>query len=242
MKKHHQRPLNNYDFLLALNSPSLSAAVLNSYRERCGTLICADGAADRLLEQGIRPDRIAGDMDSRKKKVPPASKAQLNSDQPIRIETLPDQNSSDAEKILRLLHEEGMSSGLIMGMTGGRLDHAWMNQLILHDYSRYMLLDMVDDSSYSCFLQPGEYTLSALPGEIFSLLPMGPVNNITLIGAEYRLNKDRLDNPGRTLSNRALSAQFTLEFSGSALVYIRPEVLHPVPPMPPPPFSAAENA
>jgi thiamine pyrophosphokinase len=84
-------------------------------------IIAIDGAAVKLAEKGIKPDLILGDLDS----CPPDLFPSVE-----RI-TTPDQNYSDFEKGLTYLEEKNLSPSLIIGISGGYLDHILYNFILL---------------------------------------------------------------------------------------------------------------
>lgn len=84
-------------------------------------VIAADGAANQLHALGIPPHIVIGDLDS----VDPS--LNLNS---LHIQ---DQSRCDFEKSMEYLEEEGLLPSIILGSSGGDLDH------ILNNVSIFML-------------------------------------------------------------------------------------------------------
>jgi thiamine pyrophosphokinase len=87
------------------------------------TVVALDGAARRLMEQGIKVDWVIGDLDTEKEVT------DLLSLQPdVRIIHLEDQDCNDLEKGLKYLVEDGHSACHILGASGDRSDH-WLENL-----------------------------------------------------------------------------------------------------------------
>src|SRR3990167_7172544 len=84
-------------------------------------IIAADGAANTLLQKGIEPTLIIGDLDS----VSRETKSQYPH---IKIE---DQNRSDFQKALSYLKEHHLLPTIVLGVNGGYLDHILFNIHVL---------------------------------------------------------------------------------------------------------------
>lgn len=86
-------------------------------------VIALDGAARRLMEEGIKVDLVIGDFDTEQ------DMAQLQSIQPdVRMLKLEDQDCNDLEKAMRFLVEDGHAACHILGASGNRTDH-WLENL-----------------------------------------------------------------------------------------------------------------
>lgn len=80
-------------------------------------IIAADGAANTLMQMGVLPQIVIGDLDS----IVPHLQNKLN--------TLhqPDQDSCDYEKTLAYLQANDLLPAIICGVNGGELDHILNN-------------------------------------------------------------------------------------------------------------------
>ncbi len=80
-------------------------------------IIAADGAANTLMQMGVLPQIVIGDLDS------------IASDFKKTLNTLhrPDQNSCDYEKSLAYLQANDLLPSIICGTNGGQLDHILNN-------------------------------------------------------------------------------------------------------------------
>ncbi|WP_425098879.1 thiamine diphosphokinase [Tropicibacter sp. S64] len=126
-------------------------------------VVAADGGAAALLDMGIMPDAVIGDMDS----LSPDRQAGLP---PGVLHRIAEQDSTDFDKALR-----NISAPLVLahGFLGGRLDHqmAVLTVLCRHPERRCVLVGAEDVVT----LVPPCLTVAVPEGERVSLYPMGPV-------------------------------------------------------------------
>ena len=102
-----------------------------------GFIIAADGGLDRLIKIGVKPDLLIGDMDSVRGEIPsdiPCKRFKKEKD----------------ETDMYLAYLEGVKLGyksfVILGGSGGRIDHTLANHaLLLHAAKRGHEIEMVDD-------------------------------------------------------------------------------------------------
>jgi len=157
----------------------------------------ADGGADTLDALGHTPQAVIGDLDS----ITPALRARLGA----RVHPVPEQDSTDLDKCLRLIAAP-MVLGL--GFLGARLDHtvAALTSLVGHGRARVVLLGPED----LCFLAPPVLELALPPGARVSLYPMGPVTGRS-DGLEWPIDGLTLTPAGRIgTSNRVRAAPLRL--------------------------------
>jgi thiamine pyrophosphokinase len=125
-------------------------------------LVAADGGGNILADLGLTPDAVIGDMDS--------LRSDLRALWADRVHHVPDQDSTDFDKCLRLIRAPLV---LALGFTGARLDHTLsaMSALVRHGRSRVVLVGPQD----VCCLCPPEIAFNVAIGARVSLYPMGPV-------------------------------------------------------------------
>lgn len=106
--------LSSYKSILCLNGvlPSADFFLHNKL-----PIIAADGATNALLERGVIPHLIIGDLDS----VHPELLDQCP------FLHLPDQNTSDYQKALEYLKSNELMPAIVVGINGGYLDHVLNN-------------------------------------------------------------------------------------------------------------------
>lgn len=126
-------------------------------------VVAADGGARHLIENGVFPDLVIGDMDSLEDRL----RLALPDD---RILHIPEQDSTDFDKALRHIEAPMV---LAHGFLGGRLDHqlAALSVLCRYPARRCVLVGAEDVVS----LLPPRLALDLPLGMRLSLFPMGAV-------------------------------------------------------------------
>lgn len=149
-------------------------------------ILAADGAAIKLLDMGIMPDYIIGDLDSyfgRKHK------------DVITLDKLihkPDQNSNDFEKNLEFALKHNWNNIIVLGIHGGQMEHTLNNWSVFIKYSRKMNLMLYDLERYAFSLyEAGDYVLDTYEGEMLSLIPQ-PEACVILKNFQWNLNEEVL--------------------------------------------------
>ena len=108
------------------------------------TIICCDGAINKLDKLDIIPNLIIGDMDSITKKLKDKYRDQLL--------TIQSQNENDLRKAINWLEKNNYKSAIILGATGNRDDHSLGNIFTLLEYPakiKYNLKNATLKSLYS---------------------------------------------------------------------------------------------
>lgn len=174
-------------------------------------LICAtDGAYDFLKKQNIRPNFISGDFDS----------ISENSDDIIKIHT-PNQNLTDFDKILKLIHEKGFYKVDVYGASGKEQDHFLGN---LHSALRWfkkLKITFYDNYSYY-FIADKKTVIKDCKGKIISLIPFHIAKDITTKGLKYSLYKEDLE-LGNNIGIRNLAENDEIEIkfnSGNLIIFV----------------------
>lgn len=151
------------DVLLCLNSVLSEAGAFAKFENV--PILAADGAANRLIEMGIIPDVVIGDLDSFDK-VKYASA--LEGKELIHIA---DQNSNDFEKCLEYSIGKEWTNITLFGVAGGRLEHTIANWSVIKKYRERVNLLVFENDRYSIILPSGEYKLKTKLRETISLVP-----------------------------------------------------------------------
>ncbi|MDR2598266.1 MAG: thiamine diphosphokinase [Holosporales bacterium] len=180
-------------------------------------LIAADGAANQVIALGLNPDLIIGDLDS------------VNSDLLIRFNylELADQDTSDFQKALVYLSENALLPSIILGISGGNIDHIINNTNIFLSYDDNIFID-------------GDIIGMKITGKrIFRQIPINtklsifgiPECNVTTSGLKWELKSADLAFATyphmsnifgyNSCFNRTVSENFTIEVTaGTALLLI----------------------
>jgi thiamine pyrophosphokinase len=172
-----------FDGIICLKGDLPSSDVFRQFGKL--PLFAADGAANKLSEIGLIPDYIIGDLDSIE------IKSIEHFGGKSKIIQLPDQDSSDFEKILNFIIKEHLRNMLILGFHGGDLEHTLNNWSILKKFAGRLNL---------CIYDKGRYGLPILhsikffpnPGELLSLIPQ-PKARLTTKNFKWELNDEILE-------------------------------------------------
>ncbi|MBP8850220.1 MAG: thiamine diphosphokinase [Breznakibacter sp.] len=167
-------------------------------------LICCDGAITNLLEIGIEPHLIIGDLDS----ISPSLK-QYFSDRIVQIDT---QDTNDLTKAAEWASEHGYKKAIILGANGKRDDHSIANIFLLRRY-QYLFESVLMLSDYGSWRPIKESTkFVSFKGQqvsIFSPLIPEPLYSENL---KYPLNGLVLSELFVGTLNESLGDWFSLSF------------------------------
>lgn len=177
-------------------------------------VVAADGGANHLARIGVCPAAVVGDLDS----LLPGVRAWVGEE---RIVPRPDQERTDLDKTLAYVLELGAPEEiLVLAAAGGRLDHALENLGLL---GRWALAGGPEtallDERHRISAVTGRRTVTTVPGQGFSLLPLGRCEGVSVAGARWPLAGEPLDLLGRTgISNQALGESLVLTVEHGVLL------------------------
>ena len=175
--------------------------------KRAETVICCDGAADKLLSFGRVPDWIVGDLDS----VSAETKLRF-ADRAVKFF---EQETNDLAKAFRFCKEKSLPVSAVLGAAGAREDH------LLGNLSRFAeaACDFpscrlyTDTGYFVSFCKEGSF--EAPCGSQLSIFSFDPSAEITSSGLKYPLNHLALKWWYSGTLNEVETSPFTLSSSGS---------------------------
>ena len=175
------------------------------------TIICCDGAVNNLVEYGLIPAHIIGDMDS----ISPELKNKYK-DKLIHIA---EQNENDMRKALQWAENNAVKNATILGATGKRDDHNLANIFTLLEFPSNLEIEFFTD--YGKFsVVKGDQKFASFTGEQVSLFSVDQTIEITSTHLKYNLNNKKLTNLYCGSLNESLNDVFTISIShGKILVY-----------------------
>lgn len=161
-------------------------------RQEKRLIIGVDRGVEFLYRHKILPDYIVGDFDSLQDEIVHYYKEQTKV--PIR-EFNPVKDASDTEIAVRLGITLGCDRMVILGATGGRIDHLWANvQTLMIPFKAGVEAEILDPLN-RIRLIGGEthLTRETSYGKYFSVFPLGEtVFNFSIRGAKYPLDHHTL--------------------------------------------------
>lgn len=195
----------------------------NFYRDiigSCDIVVAADGAANSLKDLEVIPDIIIGDMDSIDEHV-----YSYYENRNVAMMKYPvKKDKTDTELAIDELGRKGYKDALMMGFSGGRIDHM-LGNLGMCSYAAEVGINLTlrDENTAIFLVRKGKTVIKAARKSIISFISYGgPVQIKKLTGFEYPL-EDYCLMPGSTrcISNTADQDDPKVEIeSGSALVII----------------------
>lgn len=182
-------------FLFLNGKPPKTLPDLSDYDFICAT----DGGYHTLQKSGIFPDLVTGDFDSSENHTAKE------------IVHTPDQNFTDFDKILQILHERGYQNIHVFGASGGEQDHFLGNLHTAILFKEKLNLTFFDDYGMY-FLAKNEQKIENVKDKTVSLLPLPKATHIFTKGLQYPLTNETLDF-GKRIGTRNKAIEETVEIS-----------------------------
>ena len=201
--------------LILANGKSPSKRLFQKFLASADWFICADGGANTAARFGCAPDLIIGDFDSTKKETV-AVFSQVD------VKKLNDQNSTDLEKALTAAVRKKRKEIVVLGATGGRLDHTIGNLSALAKFSRKAHITFIDDTGKFCAVNHSlEFDIPI--GTIISLLPLSRCSGIVTKGLKWNLKDESLELGVReSTSNVIVSSPATIKVKkGNLIAFVK---------------------
>lgn len=181
------------------------------YLRNAAHIICCDGAVAKLVEKGMEPWAVVGDLDS-----VPDELAERFADRLYRDD---DQESNDLTKAVKFAVGRGYESIVILGATGLREDHTAGNISLLTDYAGFAEVIMVTDHGIFVPVRSGT-TISSWPGQQVSVFSASHDIKITSTGLKYRLENMKLLNWWTGTLNESVGDNFSVVFEGGEFILL----------------------
>jgi len=174
-------------------------------------IVCCDGAAQNLLNAGLEPDFIIGDLDSVSEEI-------KNKFASILIHQA-EQETNDLTKAVQFCLENKRTEITILGATGKREDHTLGNLSLLTDYVEKANVQMLTDNGvFTPLLKTS--TLESYRGEQVSIFSLHPDTIFTFHNLLYPVENRKLTSWWQGTLNEAESDYFTITFDkGKVLVF-----------------------
>ena len=153
-------------------------------------IIAADKGLEKLSEIGAEPDHILGDFDS----VDPEKLEKYKEDHSLTERFPAEKDFTDTEAAIYYALEHGSGRIILLGMTGGRLDHFLANVQNLLIALEKDVPAVIEDPQNRLFLmrdgQSVVFRREKTFGTYLSLIPLtDELDGLTLRGVKYPLDK-----------------------------------------------------
>ena len=200
--------------ILILNGNLLIKKNFKKFLKNYNSIICTDGGANKIIDLGIEPNYILGDMDSIDKKN--LKKYSQN------IIKLKNQDYNDLHKALLWAKEQNIKKIDIIGIDGKRLDHTIGNFSIILECISFIDITIFTDYG-NIYTINKEKTFKNCYKKNISLFNPILQNKITTYGLEYELNDFSLKKMYSGTLNRAINDEITVKTKNKILIFISKE-------------------
>ena len=199
----------NKPFIILANGQYPSHPTALNKLHAAGTIICTDGSANKLLENGLTPNVIIGDMDS--------ITVGQNSFKGLYVK-ISDQDNTDLDKALEWCKLNNLSPLTVLGTSQLREDHTIGNLILLANYSDELDINYVTDY-FTITCHQGKRSFTSFKEQLVSILPVEDIQSITAEGLEFPLTDEPFSLSSRGISNRATGHQFIITSSRKIWVF-----------------------
>jgi thiamine pyrophosphokinase len=174
-------------------------------------IVCAiDGAYNHFYKHNIIPHLVTGDFDSIQK-IPTT----------VEVIKTPNQDFTDFEKALQILHQRGFYAVDVYGGSGKEHDHFLGNISTALQWKSILNITFFDDFGKYFFIEQS-FSISNILGKTVSLIPFPIAEGISTKGLKYPLLNETLTF-GKRIGTRNKAATNFIEISykkGNLLIYI----------------------
>ena len=197
--------------ILVLNGEIPKKKNLIPYIADYNKILCADGAANTILNYDINPDFILGDLDS----ICAEKLKQYNG----KVICLPDQNLNDLEKILNWCFGNDYNDIDIIGFDGKRIDHTIGNFSIILRFIDKLNIDIITESGIFHTIK-NDTIIKNLKKKYISIFSNDSHNQISTIGLKYELKNNKLPELNSGTLNYAIKDEVKVFCNNNILFFI----------------------
>ncbi|MGO2265424.1 MAG: thiamine diphosphokinase [Vagococcus salmoninarum] len=184
--------------------------------------IGVDRGAYRLLKKGIVPDLAVGDFDS-------LSSAELKEVEGVVSDihySIPEKDDTDTQLGLKLaLAKHPQADVLILGATGGRLDHFLSNLWLPLDprfEEELQRIKLIDEQNTITYFLPGDYVIEKEADKKYlAYVCLTAVTDLSLYDAKYRLENYQVPRPMSFASNEFIGDTSHFSFTSGVVAVIQ---------------------
>lgn len=190
-------------------------------QEKFDKIIAVDAGLEAVKALGLEPDMIVGDFDT----VKPEILEYYRTREHVIWDThQPEKDETDTELALLKAQAIGCTEVVVLGATGGRVDHMLGNIHLLFPCLQKGIDAYILDSQNRIFLIDGErvFTRNRIWGKYISFLPLTEkVNGITLTGFKYPLSEKDIEiGTSLCISNELAGDEGIITFTDGVLIVV----------------------
>ncbi|MBO2524492.1 MAG: thiamine diphosphokinase [Bacteroidetes bacterium] len=204
--------LSRYSTIIVGNGEVPQGEIPMLFLQHARFIVCCDGALEKLLKIGMKPDVVIGDCDS-------ISEDRRQQFKDIIIEDK-DQECNDLQKALKYCLRQQFGPIAILGASGLRDDHQLANLSILNMYAERMDLIMVSNYGLFSFISE-DTTFASTPGQEVSVFSFDGQALFSFSGLQYPVHNRRFAQLWEGSLNKALGNSFTITLNNGRGVVFR---------------------
>lgn len=158
---------------------------LQSIIENSDYVICADGAAQYLMELNMYPNLLVGDLDS----ISNDSLEWIEKGN-VKLEQFPvKKDMTDTELAIEFALKKSPHRITVVGATGSRMDHSLGNIMLLYKIHKMGIKARIIDELNDITITDSKIKIEGSIGQTISIIPIGgDAKGVTLNGLEYPLD------------------------------------------------------
>ncbi len=196
----------NQDVIVLANGAFPKSPQLIEKIRQAETLVCCDGAINKLEKINVEPTVIIGDLDS----IQPHIKEKYKD----RIIHYSEQDTNDLTKTIRWCIAQNFKNITILGGTGEREDHSIANIFLLLNYCQEVSVRMISDYGiFTPILKTSSF--KSFKGQQVSLFTTSKDLKITSHNLKYPLKEMSLKELWNGSLNESLGEEFSISLSGN---------------------------
>ena len=187
------------------------------FLKQADRIICCDGAAERLLAEGIVPNLIIGDMDS----LPSVLQQRYAGI----VRKISEQETNDLTKAFKAALEPMPDAIHILGATGRREDHTMANVSLLADYAEMLSgsgcqIDMITESGTFRAFCAQDACFNCPLGVEISIFAFDNSLRMSCEGLLYNTDRVTFDTLWKATLNSSTAESFSLHLNHPAKVVV----------------------
>ena len=197
--------------ILVVNGNLFKKNLILKFLKNYDSIICTDGSANKIINLGLKPNYILGDLDSIYKKN--IKKYKKN------IIELENQNYSDLYKSLLWIKKSKIKQIDIIGIDGKRIDHSIANFNIILEYISF--IDITIFTEYgNIYTVNKKRIFKNCYNKNISIFSASEKNKINTNGLQYELDNHELKRIYSGTLNKAINNTITIKTEKTILDFI----------------------
>lgn len=210
--------LSHQRAIIFVNGQMQDRDYIKAYLNQGDFLVAADGGLNHILDLGLLPNVLIGDLDS----TTVAQQMDMAKHNVLIEKFSADKNETDLELAIQYCVDKGFQVIRLIAGLGGRLDQT-LGNLALLTQPYWSNLDLrFQDGLEEVWIIKGYSTVLGEIDDVVSLIPLGqPVEGVRTTGLKYPLNNETLfPEKTRGISNRLSASPATIFTLGGNLLCI----------------------